>query len=103
MPSRGVELREVHGIRLRRAVLGILLSTGVPMTAAEVVAVLHAHGVTTPTPRSKGPVRYVGDMLAYQTRAGSARRVAPGRYVVIRSMSRTTRCRYANWHRFLDP
>jgi len=80
-------------------VLGTLLAAGRPLTAAEVLAAIHAAGAT---PRrwegSKADVARISDMLGYQVRAGRVERVGRGRYVVVEaSMSPTTLRRCRRW------
>jgi hypothetical protein len=94
-------VKPLHGHALRRAILGGLLVAGRPLTAREVVAELHAHGVTVYR-TGKSASRQVGDMLAYQSRAGRVERVAPGRYRLTWPMSRSTRWRYRRWFEAID-
>lgn len=88
------------GFRLRRAVLGILLEAGTPLTVREVVDRLHAHGRTTMPHLTKAPSRVVSDLLHYQVRVGRAERTARGTYRATLDVSRRTESRYRNWYRF---
>jgi hypothetical protein len=104
MPSRGVELRPIRGLLLRRAVLGVLLAAGRPLTAAEVATDLHHHGVTTLPSLTKGPSRVIADLLAHQVKAGRVLKTGPATFVVLSdSMSRSTRWRCLHWRRWLAP
>lgn len=103
MPSIGVELLPISGLLLRRAVLGILLAAGEPLTAQEVADTLHRCGATTKTMLLKGPSRVIADLLAYQARMGKVRKVGPALFGVIpTSMSRSTRWRCLHWRNELE-
>lgn len=80
-------------IDLRRAVLGLLLSAGRPMTVTEVVEHVRASGFDP-------NARRVANLLAYQMRAGRVVRRGPATYSAIaEAMSGTTRWRCLNWDR----
>ena len=98
MPSTGVELHAISGLLLRRAVLGILLAAGEPLTARDIAATLRLGGVTTKPMLSKGTSRVVADVLAYQERVGKVRKLGPATFFVLpASMSRSTRWRCLHW------
>jgi len=98
MPSCGVERQAISGLLLRRAVIGILLAAGEPLTAREIAADLRLGGVTTNPLLSKGTSRVVADLLAYQARVGRVRKLGPATFVVLPgSMSRSTRWRCLRW------
>ena len=100
VPSDGMELEQIAGIMLRRAVLGTLLAERRPMTAKEVVEALHARGVTTSTWLTKGPSRVIADLLAHQVKIGKVVKTAPATFAVVPdSMSRATRYRCLHWDR----
>lgn len=76
----------------------VLLDAGGPVAVGEVVAALHADGVTTGSWAHKPPNRVIADMLAYQVRAGRVRRTDRATYEVIQtSMSRSTQRRCRQW------
>ena len=94
----GMELVPIRGIRLRRAVLATLLVAGRPMTVTEIVAALHAHGVTTMPDRTRSPNRAIADLLAHQVQAGRACKVGRATFVVVPgSVSAATRTRWRRW------
>jgi hypothetical protein len=98
-----MKLRPITGLTLRRAVFGTLFRAGRPMTAVEVVAALHAAGVTTSPMLVKPPALVIADMLAHQVRAGRVRRTSRGHYAVIAaSMSRSTQWRCLHWRDRLE-
>jgi hypothetical protein len=79
---------------VRRAVLGVLLRAGRPMTVVEIVA-----GLQREIPVGISGKR-VADVLRFQVSAGRVRRVARGVYELDPStMSRSTRWRSLNWQR----
>lgn len=87
----------ISGLRLRRAVLGILLAARRPLTITEVIAELHAAGFTTWSLGPRPPQQVIADMLAYQVRAGRVRRTARATYAPERDKIPTTtqwRCRH---------
>jgi hypothetical protein len=91
-------LQPVSGLRLRRALFGILISAGRPLTVHEVVSALHAAGVTTPEWCRKPPAMVVADMLGYQVRAGRVLRTGRATFTVVpASSSRSTRRRCLHW------
>ena len=93
----------VAGLRLRRALLGILLDAGRPLTVSEVAAALRAAGVTNMPWHAKPFHMVIADMLAYQIRTGRVRRTARATYEVIpSSMSRSTQWRCRHWRDGLD-
>lgn len=96
-------LQVLHGFRLRRAVLGILLRAGRPMTTAAVAHELTIAGFTTPEHLAKSTQRLIANLLAYQHRARHVRRVGPATYELdpawVATLSRSTRWRYSNWSR----
>ena len=97
-----MELRPISGLTLRRAVLGLLLDAGRPLTVREVVDHLQHAGVTTSPWCVKPPHMVIADMLAYQVRAGRLRRTRRATYVVIASsMSRSTQRRCRRWRDLL--
>lgn len=103
MPSVGVELLTIRGIRLRRAVLGILLTHGRPMTVREVALALRDAGCTTMPYLTKGPSRVIADLLAHQVRIGRAVKTGPATFAAVPgSMSYSTRWRCRHWQQFLD-
>ncbi len=89
-------------MRLRRAVFGVMLAAGRPMTVAEIVDGLHRAGVRVGEWHAKSERRVLADMLAYQTRAGRVRRTSAATYSFIAPVSRSTRWRYLHWQRWLD-
>lgn len=92
-----MELTPIDGLTLRRALIGILLDAGRPLTIAEVVAALHAAGVTPP-PRAKPTNMVIADMLAYQVRIGRVARVRRATYAAVpASMSKSMRHRCRHW------
>lgn len=93
-----MELRPIAGLTLRRAMFSVLLRADHALTAHDVIAALHAMGVTTPAHTVKPPAQVIADMLGHQVRAGRVRRTSRGRYVIIAaSMSRSTRHRCLHW------
>ncbi len=93
-----MELQPIGGLLLRRAVLGILLAAGGPLTAAEVAELLHRSGATTRPALTKGPSRVIADLLAYQARLGRVEKRGPATFAVVpASMSRSTRRRCLRW------
>ncbi len=95
-----MELEQIAGITLRRAVLSTLLAERRPMTAKEVVEVLHAREVTTGSWLTKGPSRVIADLLAHQARIGKVVKTAAATFAVVpESMSRATRYRCLHWDR----
>ena len=93
----------VRGLLLRRAVLGILLAAGCPLTVLEVAAALHEGGVTTGALLTKSPSRVVADLLAYQATIGKVSKTGPATFrVVANSMSRSTRQRCLRWRLQVD-
>ncbi len=98
-----MELRPITGLTLRRAMFAVLLRADRPLSAHDVLAALHAEGVTTPPLTVKQPAQVIADMLGYQVRAGRVRRTARGRYVIVASsMSRSTRQRCLRWRERLE-
>lgn len=88
----------ISGLRMRRALLGILLEARRPMSVSEVVAALRAAGVTNMPWHAKPIHMVIADMLAYQIRTGRVRRTARATYEVIPStMSRSTQWRCRHW------
>ena len=88
----------ISGLLLRRAVLGVLLAAGGPLTAAEVAEVLHRSGATTRPTLTKGPSRVIADLLAYQARLGRVAKVGPASFAIVASsLSRSTRQRCLRW------
>ena len=86
----------------RRAVLGTLIRSGRPMTPAEV-----AQTILASRPLNRGGVpldtRTIAEMLRYQTRKGTVRRVSHGVYVFVPgSLTRTTQWRCERWERWYD-
>ena len=93
-----MELIPIYGLRLRRAVLGTLLSANRPLTVGEIVAAIEAAGCTTSPSLAKQSHRVIADMLAYQVRARRVRRVRRATYAVVRSaISNTTQWRCRHW------
>ena len=93
-----MELTPIGGLTLRRALIGILLAAGRPLTVREVVAELHAAGATTLPFRAKPINMVIADMLAYQIRTGRVVRVRRATYAVVASsMSRSTQRRCRHW------
>jgi hypothetical protein len=79
---------------VRRAVLGVLLRAGGPVSVVEIVAELHRQ---TPVGISG---KRVADVLRFQVSAGRVRRVTRGVYQIDPStMSPSTRWRSLNWQR----
>ncbi|MFM7686170.1 MAG: hypothetical protein ACKORC_05320 [Acidimicrobiia bacterium] len=95
--------RPLSGFRLRRAVLGVLIGRGGPMTTAEIAAELLAMGFASSPHRSKSTRRMVANLLGYQAQLGHVYRTAPGTYRVnpewVAGLSKATRWRYLNWRR----
>lgn len=80
--------------------IGILLAAGRPLRVEEVVEELHRAGVRPSERLTKSERQTIGDLLAYQVRAGRVRRVSRGVYAVVpESMSRSTRWRRLHWQR----
>ncbi len=93
-----MELLPISGLTLRRALFGVLLKAGRPITVREVLDQLQDAGVTTSAWCVKPPHMVIADMLAYQVRAGRVRRTKRATYVVIASsMSRSTQRRCRRW------
>ena len=93
-----MELQPIGGLLLRRAVLGILLAAGRPLTAPEVAELLHRSGATTRPALTKGPSRVIADLLTYQARLGRVEKRGPATFAVVpASMSRSTRRRCLRW------
>ena len=93
-----MELQPIGGLLLRRAVLGILLAAGRPLTAPEVAHLLHRSGATTRPTLTKGPSRVIADLLTYQARLGRVEKRGPATFAVVpASMSRSTRRRCLRW------
>ena len=93
-----MELTPIAGLRLRRAVLGTLLTANHPLSVADVVAAIQAAGFTTLPHRAKPSHRIVADMLAYQVRAGRVRRTARATYAPNRDrIPKTTQWRCRHW------
>ena len=93
------ELREIRNIDLRRAVLGVLLRAGRPMSIEQIVGELRSQGVEASS-SGRSDRKRLGDLLGYQTRLGRVRRVGRGRYeIVADSLSRSARWRSLNWWR----
>jgi len=89
----------VRGLQLRRALSGVLLEAGRPLTIGEVVAALRMAGVVLMPWHAKPMHMVIADMLAYQIRTGRVRRTARATYEVIpSSMSRSTQWRCRHWH-----
>lgn len=98
VPSGRVELTPIAGLLFRRALLGILLEARRPLTIDQVVAELHAAGVTAHRFRSQPINAVVADMLRYQVRIGRVERVSRATYAVVASsMSRSTQRRCRHW------
>jgi hypothetical protein len=94
------ELRELRGFALRRAVFGTLLSAGRPLSVAEIVEALHAHGCTTNQRLSKPPHKVIASLLGHQVNTGRVRRTARATYELVPwPMSRATKWRYEHWWR----
>lgn len=97
-PVLMMELLPISGLTLRRALFGVLLEAGRPITVREVLDQLQDAGVTTSAWCVKPPPMVIADMLAYQVRAGRVRRTKRATYVVIASsMSRSTQRRCRRW------
>jgi hypothetical protein len=91
-----MELEPIFGLTLRRALFAILLDAGRAITVADVVAALHAAGVTVYGAKPVNKV--VADMLAYQVRAGRVTRTARATYAVLpKALSRSTQRRCRHW------
>jgi len=100
-PPRRVVI--ISGLRLRRAVLGILLDARGPMAVHDVVRALARAGVTTDPRLVRDPGRVVSDLLSYQARLGRVRRVAHGAYEALAErISPAMRSRARHWARGLD-
>jgi hypothetical protein len=97
-------LRYVRPVDLRRAMLGVLLADGGPVTLDEVIHRLEVvHRIRLDRPIGVSTRRRVSDMLRYQVRAGRAVRVARGVYAAApQGMSRSTVWRCLNWERLRD-
>lgn len=99
-----MELIPISGLRLRRAVLGVLLEAHWPLTVGEVVDAIRANGCTTRPNLAKPMHMVVADMLAYQVRAGRVQRTRPATYAPIRSaIPKTTQWRCRHWRDGLAP
>lgn len=97
-PVSVMELRPIGGVRLRRAVLGILLAAHRPLTVAEVVTDLHSAGFTTWSLGPRPPHVIIADLLAHQARAGRVRRTARATYAPNRgNIPSTTQWRCRHW------
>jgi len=86
----------------RRAVLGTLIRSGRAMSTIEITdGILASRRITIggdPLDSSK-----VAEILRYQIRKGTVRRVAHGVYVFVPgSMARTTQWRCERWERWYD-
>jgi len=93
-----MELRPIGGVRLRRAVLGILLAAAGPLTITEVIAELQAAGFTTWSLGPRPPHAIIADMLAYQVRSGRVRRTGRATYAPNRDkIPSTTQWRCRRW------
>jgi len=93
-----MELRLLGGVRLRRAVLGILLAAHSPLTITEVITELNAAGYTTWSLGPRPPQQVIADLLAYQVRSGTVRRTARATYAPNRDkISTTTQWRCRHW------
>ncbi len=91
-------------LALRRALLGILLVAGSPLTVGEITARLQASGRTTWSSVGDPPHKRVADTLNSLVRSGRAERVRRGVYAVVpTSMSRTTRQRCVANTRRIEP
>ena len=96
--TQHIQPTEISGILLRRAVLGILLLAGRPMTVSEIASALARQGATTSRQLTKGPSRVIADLLAHQVRIGRAQKTGPATFrAVPSSMSRSTRRRCVHW------
>jgi hypothetical protein len=92
---------EISGLRLRRAVVGVLLLHPGAASVDRVIELLAHHGLepfTLPIDGGRTGRKRVIDVLAYQARLGRLRRVSPGVYVVeptAMTPSMRSRCRSA--------
>jgi hypothetical protein len=93
-------LAVLGGFQLRRAVLGILLSTNGPLALAEIVDTLRRAGYTTNPLLAKPPHGIIANLLDYQEGRGRVIRTMRGEYAVVgETFSQSTRWRYRNWQR----
>lgn len=76
-------VRQIARIELRRAVLGLLIDAGHPLTVADVEARLAAHGLLPYTWGTRTVRKLLADLLAHQWRIGRLRRVERGVYEIV--------------------
>jgi hypothetical protein len=90
--------RTVANIDLRRAVLGLLLRAGEPLTVTDIVDRLASQGVTTGPWLARSPAEVIHDLLRYQASRGRVRKVARATFVVVPDgFSRSMRWRCLHW------
>jgi hypothetical protein len=81
-------------------VFGVLLAAGRPVTVAEIVDALLAHGCTTNPRLSKPSHKVIASLLGHQVTTGKVRRTSRATYELIPwPMSRATKWRYEHWWR----
>jgi len=98
------KLTLLHGIDLRRAVIGILLAADRPLSAADIVQRMHQAGATPATAPGRRPTQVVSDVVAYQRRLGRVRRIERDRHLAVpTAMSPAMRSRSRHWRRAVAP
>ncbi|MCU1360154.1 MAG: hypothetical protein JWN99_1443 [Ilumatobacteraceae bacterium] len=89
-----VRPRTISGLRLRRAILGVLLVEDGPMSIDQITSVLAQRGLSAPTTPRRTQRKAVADVLRYQSTLGRVVRVERGVYEAVRhSISRSMRDR----------
>ena len=82
---------QLRPVDVRRAILGVFLRSGRPMSLSEVSAALAAEGLTVSRPK-------ISDVMMHQVRAGRAQALARGVFVLDPdAFSESTRGRCLQW------